>query len=99
MGHYINTPVNHDKDAFLIDNYNALPINISTAAALSKQSGSDQVAICVVDNGPFEAAAIITDHREFMAFSRPSDHRPKSWLAMNKQEVLVASGHSPTIFE
>lgn len=41
--------------------------------------------ICVMDNGLFEAAALVYNEREFEEFTRPDDHRPKVWLKMDKK--------------
>lgn len=36
--------------------------------------------VCVMDNGPFEAAAYIYSESELRAFTQPSDTRPKEWF-------------------
>lgn len=36
--------------------------------------------VCVVDNGPFEAAAYAFSEDEFNAFNDPDDNRNKEWL-------------------
>jgi len=41
--------------------------------------------ICVVNNGPFEAAALVYSEEEFGSFTLPDDHRPKVWLKMDKK--------------
>jgi hypothetical protein len=40
--------------------------------------------VCVVNNGPFGAAAYAYDKGEFMAFTDPSDPRPKRWFVWDK---------------
>lgn len=42
--------------------------------------------VCVVDNGPFEAAAYINSESEMAAFSR-MDGRPKTWLVWDKHQI------------
>lgn len=41
--------------------------------------------ICVISNGPFEAAALVYSVEEFKEFSRPDDHRQKVWLTMDRK--------------
>jgi hypothetical protein len=36
--------------------------------------------VCVVDNGAFEAAAVVNGERDLEDFCHPSDMRPKWWL-------------------
>jgi len=36
--------------------------------------------VCVVDNGLFEAAAVVDSERDLHDFSLPDDKRPKAWL-------------------
>jgi hypothetical protein len=36
--------------------------------------------VCVVDNGPFEAAAFCYNINEYLAFTDKRDKRPKTWL-------------------
>lgn len=43
--------------------------------------------MCVVDNGPFEAAAIGYDEKELDRFKRPDD-RPKRWLILTKAKAI-----------
>lgn len=39
----------------------------------------DKALICVVDNGPFEAAALCYDRQQFMAFTAPDEIGPSSF--------------------
>jgi hypothetical protein len=45
------------------------------------------VPVCVVDNGPFEAAAIAYDMREAVVFDMPTDTRPKQWLLIRIEDA------------
>jgi hypothetical protein len=47
----------------------------------------ESALICVVSNGPFDAAAYAFSDRELEAFILPDDHRPKRWLLMEKTYV------------
>lgn len=46
--------------------------------------------ICVVDNGPFEAAAYVYSEKEYMAFNYARDTRPKTWLTWDKVAEMVS---------
>ncbi len=97
MGFYIETSTTHGKDEYLIRK-GAIQVSLQQAREIVAEN-SLRTVVCVVDNGPFEAAAICVDSREFEAFARPGDMRPKVWLCMNKHDVLTISGHEAYIFE
>lgn len=48
--------------------------------------------VCVVDNGLFEAAVYVYSQGEFEAFTLSSDHRPKTWVSMDKDKAEELSG-------
>jgi hypothetical protein len=81
MGLYINQlrdgrplPA-QNKARFLIENAGATVIDVP-------KSESDWRAnmVCVVENGPFDAAGYAWTPREMMDFAHPTDHRRKTWL-------------------
>ena len=88
MGYYIETPpLNKNKaDALLV----AFPDKVKEVPHAPKFDATGKtVAVCVVDNGPFEAAAIAYSPSELAAFScDPSDTRPKRWLTMPREIVV-----------
>lgn len=84
MGHYIQGPAK-GKVPFICSNYGARVISISEAFDVILDG--KEACICVVDNGPFEAAGLLYDTKEFSAFMNPTDSRPKQFLAMNKQKA------------
>lgn len=98
MGYYIETPSSKHKVEYLCINHHALLIDSHTAGDIARQPDGDIAAICVVDNGPFEAAAILVDYREFKAFDNPHDGRPKTWLALNKSTVFQLTKYPQDIF-
>lgn len=48
--------------------------------------------VCVVQNGPFDAAGVIFDESEFRAFNNPTDWRRTDWLLMDSGQVRDLSG-------
>ncbi len=84
MGQYIQTPDHLDKAQQLIDLYSADPI----PPPISFNPPEDKVMVCVVQNGPFDAAAICYDIEEFLEFTQDTSGRPVSWMLMDKSKVL-----------
>lgn len=81
MGNYINHPEMgpHNKCEILLK-YGAVEIENPTnlfGMPLTFQ-------VCVVDNGYFEAAAVIEDEYELECFTDPNDYRPKRWFIVKK---------------
>lgn len=98
MGFYIECRVLHGKAKEIMQEYDAVEISVDEAESvfLEKKNGA---VICVVDNGPFEAAAYCYSLNEFKAFSRSEDNRPKTWLLANKVDrVMAMSGYTGTVF-
>ena len=89
MGYYIQTEGHHDKaekicqqneEAFIIPqptSFDKVPANMGL--------------VCVVNNGPFEAAAYCYSEQEFEAFKEP-DGRSRVWLLMDKAKAEKLSG-------
>lgn len=48
---------------------------------------SDLLLVCLVDNGPFTAAAICDSPADLHAFSLPEDHRPKQWWLVSRKAL------------
>ena len=90
MGYYIQTKYNKLKAAQICAKY--------AGAELTKQPESfdaipeGKALICVVDNGPFEAAGYCETQRDFDDFTDPKDPRPKNWVLMNKEDAEKACG-------
>jgi len=54
----------------------------------AKQAFSEGMGvICVVDNGPFEAAAFAFSRGEIEEFAYPDD-RPKTWVAIDLKRAM-----------
>ena len=85
MGKYINvTPTGEPmglkgKALAIIETFNAKPIAHPPASLSELPPGT--ALICVVDNGPFEAAAWAYSDEELRCFAGPDRlGRPKQWL-------------------
>ncbi len=89
MGYYIETGLPPGKAAWLVKNHDAQIIARTEAREAFKDGKG---VICVVDNGPFEAAAYCFDESEIEAFAYPEDYRPKTWLTMDKEKAEELSG-------
>lgn len=84
MGYYINnTPEGmlpaKGKAKFLIERLGARPVD-----KIEFQSN----LVCVVDNGPFDAAAYAYNQEEFDAFYNDGSTRTKHWLIVPNADIL-----------
>lgn len=86
MGYYIQTAQPKNKAAAIRQDLDAIEITVDEAAFFVKEQMG--AVICVVDNGPFEAAAYCHNLDEFRAFTLPDDDRPKTWLYVDDVEKV-----------
>lgn len=91
-GVYINTSI--DKGQWLTENSES---SHSTPPEFS-DIPNDCLLVCMVDNGPFTAAAagVCIDKQEYSAFTYNKDHRPKVWFIVTKVKLV---GVCPEILE
>ena len=78
MGYYIQTAAPKGKTEAICKELSGIEISQDEAEFFVKEQMG--AVICVVDNGPFEAAAYCYNLDEFRAFNLPDDPRPKTWL-------------------
>ena len=81
MTHYIQGPAK--GKAAMLENLGATRLGVDDTLL---DIGTGYVLVCVVDNGPFEAAAIV----DFLAghpadFAGLHDYRPKTWLSLPRE--------------
>lgn len=89
MGYYIQGP-RYGKGAYLEAEHGARACTEAEArAALIR---GDVAPICVVLNGPFEAAALAYNEEEFECFVAPHDQRPKQWYVMDRAKAYELTG-------
>lgn len=86
MGYYIETSHHLNKADQLL----RLPdVREVDAINASPDRSGQTVSVCVVQNGPFDAAAICFNFDEFREFKVP-DGRPKRWLVLPRATVVAA---------
>ena len=78
MGRYVN-PETGTKEQWLRNN----GVEI-TEAPKEIKADDDFYPVCLVNNGPFTAAAIAAHERDLKEFTREDDLRPKTWYAVKK---------------
>lgn len=80
MGYYIETGTLKGKAKILCEKHQG------ESCSNNFPPPDGRILVCVVDNGPFEAAAIIPDEREFDAFN-DDDGRSRRWLHLNESKA------------
>lgn len=83
MGFYINHR-NQSKERFLHEKGSP----ISEDSAKRVLSGGSHLPVCLVNNGPFTAAAIAFDEGEIAEFSRADDPRPRVWFSVKREDLV-----------
>lgn len=90
MGYYIQTKGHHKKAEAICDQ-NEEAFIIPQPTSFGKVP-ANMGLVCVVNNGPFEAAAYCYNEQEFDAFKEP-DGRSKVWLLMDRAKAEKLSGY------
>jgi hypothetical protein len=85
MGCYINPP-DTTKEQWLERH----GVRLDTAPQWCDVPGGC-LAVCLVSNGYFSAAAVCHDPRELETFKDPRDLRPKSWFMVEIAELATVS--------
>lgn len=90
MGYYIETAVPKGKTEIICKELGGIEISQDEAEFFIKEDMG--AIVCVVDNGPFEAAAYCYNLDEFRVFTDKRDDRPKRWVLVedvNKVKTLT----------
>lgn len=94
MGYYIQTPYKKGKAEQLCLMYQEAKIIPQPTSLDAIPPGMAGMAlICVVDNGPVEAAVYCYNPREFEEFTRPSETRSRKWVIMPRELAEKLSGY------
>ena len=88
MGLYLEPPVTIGKAAWLIANAGATEIPAPDTFAF----GPSSCIICVIENGPFDAAGVIFDERELHDFLHDGTGRPRTWLLIKLEKAKELAG-------
>lgn len=90
MGFYIEVPKNKGKAQQLVDLHGAQILD------KKPEFRADKAIICVLDNGPWEAAGYAYSERELEAFATPDmcgPQRPRTWLLMDRAKANKLTGY------
>ena len=89
MGIYIEVPHNQNK----ADQLRQMGAVLVLPTTKVSEIPDDKVLVCVVKNGPFDAAAVVLDEREWKCWQNmENDSRPRSWLMMDIKLATKLSG-------
>jgi len=88
VGQYIECWPRHGKAALILNEFGGEQISVETARELISEpellQAMNQAIVCVVDNGPFEAAAYCPNLQEFETFADTvRDPRPRQFLLLD----------------
>lgn len=89
MGYYIEVPENKGKAQQIVELYGG---TIVPGPLSFEDVTPDKAIICVVDNGPFEAAAFAFNQRELHYFSS-LDGRPRTWVILDRKKACELTGY------
>ena len=90
MGCYINPP-SEPKETWLMSNGKAVHTNpISTNfPPYESLVETGMVPVVLMDNGMFTAAGVAYDGPEYIAFTEPSDPRPRLVFLVGRDDLLA----------
>jgi len=89
MGYYVQGPTKGKAEhIFHMEEARAILLD----EAPEWPAPASRAIVCVVDNGPFEAAGFCFCERELEAFSSPGDPRPRVWLEVDLDWVIQETG-------
>ncbi len=95
MGYYIQTPgQNKDKAGYIVANHDGTMIDIPQEGDYDKFRTEDKALVCVIDNGPFEAAGFAFSAQETEEFVLSGPERPRTWLTIDWDVACSLTGYS-----
>lgn len=86
MGFYIEVPINLMKAEWIVGMHKGAKIIPQPEKFSDIPEG--KFLIIVVNNGPFEAAAVAYSESEFKEFTDTSDDRPKKFLLLDRETTF-----------
>ena len=91
MGYYIQTGQASNKAADIIRLHGAEVIH-PKSDEFNQQRLCGKAIICVINNGPFDAAAFVYTPQEFLYFLEEMSNRQKTWLATDWNKACELTG-------
>lgn len=85
MGYYIEVPNNRNKAEQMRTLHNA---QVILQPKMLTEIPKDKALICVVENGTFDAAAIVFNQHELDDFIYDGTTRRKTWMLIDKQRAF-----------
>jgi hypothetical protein len=86
MGLYLEPAI--DKSQWLRENGKAItPVIFGKSDINWEDIPEDKVLVCLVDNGPFQAAGVAYNKREMEAFNLEGDPRSKIWYYVDREKA------------
>ena len=95
MEYYIEVPKNKGKAQQIVDLFGG---RIVISPPSFEDIADSEAIICVVDNGPFEAAGFCFNQRELHDFSY-YDGRPRTWVVMDRKKACKLTGYEEDLDE
>jgi len=90
MGFYIEVPMKTGKALQLVRLWGAKVLSQKPASFNDVPSG--KALVCIINNGPWEAAGFCYSRDELERFDVP-DGRPRTWLFMDLNLVIKLTGY------
>lgn len=88
MGCYVN-PLDCEKEEWLLEKGDI--VDDAGGAPDWSDTPEGQLPVCLVNNGPFLAAAVAYNESEIRAFNDPSDYRPRLWFFVDIEDLKTVS--------
>jgi len=85
---YLNGPtLGLHKTLPLINELGCVPLSNPPTLEECRNALPELAVICVISNGPFDAAAVIDSQYDYDACVDPRDNRPKQWLLAETDKI------------
>lgn len=92
MGYYIQTSGNKGKAEYIAADHDGKLVSEEEAEVA--MTDPTKGVVCVVDNGPFEAALFCYDQDEFDQTLNPDDPRPRQYVIIDREKAEELSGYA-----
>lgn len=99
MGFYIETDRPIDKARTILSNPEAKALQLGSLPTYVTDCLPGKVLVCVVENGPFDAAGIIFSQRELDHFWNDESGRPRTWLYVDREWAIKQCPHVKEVME